>query len=410
MMAESSNYVEGDTDMSDREDKMNLAYLPYVPLLKVFSYLNVKDRMKCTLVCKTWRNTVLSPQLWGVVNPIQWACGHWEDDICAHSGVEEKMLKEKRLSRVWSKAENYLKLHGNVNDILLPSYFHIHELDTFKGLIQEYKVLSGFIKYLLPHIGTGIQKCVFATSGVTRDCLLNIILLSCPNLTHLDLSFTGIGENAFYGLWEYDVCVNLQYLNFTCCYNLTDKAISNLVKCWTYREEEEEENDDNKSLMQTVTVPSIECDIKQAYKDLMDGDDEMLEPFQSWNALLGSVVRPQLNYKNCKNVKLSCTKGRKRQLAGLRYLNLSGCTVLTDRSLYSLITCKEALKNLQFLDVSGNCFFTSKGLSDLVKWCPSLKPEDLYYCVSLVNGPFRFTANGCSNLQSSTRPCCIPLE
>ena len=79
----------------------------------------------------------------------------------------------------------------------------------------------------------------------------------------------------------------------------------------------------------------------------------------------------------------------------------------------SLLPCRSLtaggeLPCLQYLDLSGLCNVTERGLNDLVSVCPSLMPELLFYCDNIVKGPYADCANGCQNV-GSPGLCCRRL-
>ncbi|XP_078469015.1 F-box/LRR-repeat protein 5 isoform X2 [Lampetra fluviatilis] len=88
----------------------------------------------------------------------------------------------------------------------------------------------------------------------------------------------------------------------------------------------------------------------------------------------------------------------------LAFLSLSGCRRVTDEGLRSL-AMRGGLPLLEHLDLSGCRHLTGAGLQDLVSMCPMLNDEHFFYC-DFITGPRAETANGCQNLQCSTRSCC----
>lgn len=101
---------------------------------------------------------------------------------------------------------------------------------------------------------------------------------------------------------------------------------------------------------------------------------------------------------------------RKARVSGLRSLILSGCHKLTDKSLEELMKSGTSVQKLRLLDMSGCFQFTAHMLNRLVKKCPLLSPDCLFYCDHIKGGPYSNEANGCNNLQSVKRACCIPPE
>ncbi|KAK3746036.1 hypothetical protein QZH41_012980 [Actinostola sp. cb2023] len=89
----------------------------------------------------------------------------------------------------------------------------------------------------------------------------------------------------------------------------------------------------------------------------------------------------------------------------LQYLSLSGCYHITDEGLRSLAS-HGGLPRLQYLDLSGCLNVTAQGLTDLVSVCPSLDHAQFFYCDNIYEGPYPDTASGCQNLDCTYRVCC----
>lgn len=189
-------------------------------------------------------------------------------------------------------------------------------------------------------------------------------------------------------------------MSFSGCENLEDSAIISLTKCW--EDETEEFNDeliarDMQSSLSSVLVTSTLLTEQELLKSLLGisnrrmksgsgRDDEMLLP---------------IPYIECR---------RKTRVSGLHSLILSGCHKLTDKSLEELMKSSKSVQKLRLLDMSGCFRFTARMLNNLVTKCPILSPEYLFYCDHITGGPYSNEANGCNNLQSAKRACCIPLE
>ena len=61
--------------------------------------------------------------------------------------------------------------------------------------------------------------------------------------------------------------------------------------------------------------------------------------------------------------------------------------------------------HLKFLDFSGIHKITANGLETFLEMCPNIRPDMLFYCDDIVNGPYSRIANGCQNIDSS-KICC----
>jgi len=88
----------------------------------------------------------------------------------------------------------------------------------------------------------------------------------------------------------------------------------------------------------------------------------------------------------------------------LSYLNLSGCSQLTDRSVLQLYSFSDSLT---FLDLSGCYRLSGPVMNALIAQCFNLHPENLYYCDLVQDGPYPLDCNGCDNVDTSKRSCCL---
>ena len=63
------------------------------------------------------------------------------------------------------------------------------------------------------------------------------------------------------------------------------------------------------------------------------------------------------------------------------------------------------LPNLQYLNLTGLARISAAGLNKLVSACPRLKPELLFYCDNIQNGPHAYKSNGCCNVENGYQCC-----
>jgi hypothetical protein len=177
---------------------------------------------------------------------------------------------------------------------------------------------------------------------------------------------------------------------------LEDSAIISLTKCW--ENEDEEVNDEliDRDMQRNVSSVLITSSsitempligiTDQRCQLSTEGDEDGF-----WS----------IPYVECR---------RRPRVSGLRSLILSGCHKLTDKSLEELMKSSTFVQKLRLLDMSGCFRFTARMLNCLVKRCPVLSPECLFYCDHITGGPYSNEANGCNNLQSMKRACCITPE
>ena len=91
---------------------------------------------------------------------------------------------------------------------------------------------------------------------------------------------------------------------------------------------------------------------------------------------------------------------------GLSYLNLSGCTSVSDYGIQSLLEVSLQMESLTFMDLSGCSRISGMMLNSIAASSSRLHPQDLYYCNMIQEGPYPAEANGCQNLECPLRGCC----
>jgi hypothetical protein len=190
-------------------------------------------------------------------------------------------------------------------------------------------------------------------------------------------------------------CRLLTTVCFSGCENLEDSAIISLTECW--ENEEEEFNDELIDRDMQRNLSSALMMEKDHLKSLITISNKKNQPI----AGRGTEILLSVPYIECR---------RKARVSGLHSLILSGCHRLTDKSLEELIKSGTSIQKLRLLDMSGCFRFTAHMLNRLVKKCPLLSPDCLFYCDHITGGPYSNEANGCNNLQSVRRVCCIPPE
>lgn len=195
-------------------------------------------------------------------------------------------------------------------------------------------------------------------------------------------------------------CRLLTTVCFSGCENLEDSAIISLTKCW--ENEEEEFNDElidgdmQRNLSSVLVMPTLMTE-KEHLKSLISISNKK----NQLSTGRDSAILLSVPYIECR---------RKARVSGLQSLILSGCHRLTDKSLEELMKSGTSIRKLRLLDMSGCFRFTAHMLNRLVKKCPLLSPDCLFYCDHITGGPYSNEANGCNNLQSVKRACCIPPE
>jgi hypothetical protein len=60
-------------------------------------------------------------------------------------------------------------------------------------------LLSRLLRYVLWRVGSGVKELNLGASCILNDVFLNLFMLQCPNVVHLDVSYTGLSFHAFHG-------------------------------------------------------------------------------------------------------------------------------------------------------------------------------------------------------------------
>jgi hypothetical protein len=223
------------------------------------------------------------------------------------------------------------------------------------------RILNGLTKYLLPTVHQCVQRLVINNSSALDDNMLDNMLSLCYNIQHLDLSHCSISDSGLRRLSGRPIVS----LILSGCTNITDTC-----------------------LVQSFSTA------KQCYRQqLLDPTDCTVLPSSgscsSWQCL-----------RDCIN-----THQQTKKVYLLQHLDVSGCWRLTDNCLWALCQCS-VFPNLHHLDLSGCMLLSGAALKAFVSLCPSLDASCTYYCDNIIDGPFPHSANGCRNLECSSRVCC----
>jgi len=111
-----------------------------------------------------------------------------------------------------------------------------------------------------------------------------------------------------------------------------------------------------------------------------------------------------LNFAGCSNISDTTITKLSDSTGELSYLNLSGCHQLTDSAVMKLYQFTHTLNHVDF---SGCYRLSGRVLSAFISECTNLAPQNLYYCNLIQDGPCAMDCNGCDNLESTARICCL---
>jgi len=315
-------------------------HLPGEMITSIFSYLNVLDRTRCARVCKLWNVVVFSPLLWKEIYPTNWAKGFYD------FGYQDPY---NFVELEWSK----LTYDDDYDD---------SESGPSPEAEKEIQFYEDFVRYGLPRIGDGVQKLVVAGGLNLSSQTFRSMLILCPNIQHLDASYTSITDISFKGLAKFEGCSALEHLDLSACRFVTDVGLERLGSCF-----------------KLAALESKLC---------------------SGGGGGGGCSK-------CGQVEFDDDVVDSRRFSrGLFFLNLSGCTAVTDYGLKYLLDVTLRMDSLKFMDLSGCSKISAPTLNSIAALSSRLKPQDLYYCNRIEEGPYPTEANGCQNLECPIRACC----
>ncbi|CAN8025807.1 unnamed protein product [Ixodes persulcatus] len=425
---------DDDTELQTPADEAkSFADLPEEILLDVFSRLTARDLSLCGRVCRTWYSASRDPTLWRELLPVHWARGVWQRTALEPTCQEDN---EKSLDEDADFDESSSGNSSSEEDASSASVGSVR---------RETALLASLAKHLLPVVGAGVRTVVLATSKALNNRLLRTILKHCPNIRHLDVSYTQTGDAAFKGLEDHEACSSLEHVDLSGCSSMTDVGLVRLAQCLLLRRETPSNGADPRvdvavpcSAASNVVLHGVRrfCD-GCPYRDRCSGvvslsssgnlsDWDLSSYLSSVCALSGlDSPPPGSSGRDATSERIWSLRGSSSdcdqsawdvpacaykeeepfRTSGLRFLNLSGCFKITDDGLLFL-TDQHLLSRLEYLDVSGCFQLTGGGLGELMRGAPRLLPENLFYCDYVDGGPFQESANGCQNLQCVSRACC----
>ncbi|KAK7870405.1 hypothetical protein R5R35_003741 [Gryllus longicercus] len=364
---------------------VGLGALPDVPLLKIFSYLGIKEKLQCSQVCKKWNSLIFTSSPWRTLN-ITCRDGKW--DRSEMNYYDSQNCCELYTGRRWLLLDGgYLRIVDSTLALLDVVLDIKQEMPLYKRVISEYRLLIGCLENVLPKVGPSVKNLFLNANSGVSDFIFNLYLILCPNIERLDARFTALSGKAFQGLAAYGSCRKIKGLNLMGCKRVTDATLCNLVECWSIKPV--------KSTEEEVAEKSIEVPYCAVYVHDVCSGFITVDDYVSETCDVDPYKRNIMTFV--------CPPNAETLSSGLKFLSLAGCTQITDKGLEYLANCKY-VTSLELLDVSGCSGLTSKGLNLLAKACPRLKPYNLFYCDMILDGPFSEEANGC---QTEGGECCM---
>ncbi|XP_002740142.1 F-box/LRR-repeat protein 5-like [Saccoglossus kowalevskii] len=211
------------------EDNL-LHKIPPEIILKIFGFLGPKDLCRCAMVCHSWSKLALSGKLWQCLHPVRWIKGSWYFGLIENESNEDT---EKQLDSSSSTEDLYVTIDDDAD------FDESEESDASDTSILSYKAmcirkearsLTEISKYLIPVVGWNVHTLVLSNSYAITNGVVYKMIISCPNLQHLNLSETNVSDVAFKGLGRNGAGGQLKYLDLSGCLKITDTTLVRLAK------------------------------------------------------------------------------------------------------------------------------------------------------------------------------------
>nr|XP_020469743.1 F-box/LRR-repeat protein 13 isoform X2 [Monopterus albus] len=171
-------------DRQTEEGCDGLSVLPSSLALKIFQYLELRDRLNCAEVCCTWKAFIQTGTLWSQIN----------------FSVDKGWITDATVMQILQNYRPFV-IHLNLRGCSSLKWTSLKYISECRNL-QE----------------VNVSECFNVT-----DMLVQRIVEGCPCLLYLNLSHTLITNETLRELSRN--CLNLQYLSLAYCYRFTDKGL-----------------------------------------------------------------------------------------------------------------------------------------------------------------------------------------
>ncbi|XP_077983093.1 F-box/LRR-repeat protein 5-like [Glandiceps talaboti] len=299
----------------DFEEDSKFWQLPPEIVIKIFSHLGPKDLCRCAQVCTNWSKFAFSGVLWQILHLSRWAQGIWQFGVTVDD-YQGNLSDSTPLSS--STEDLYVVVDEDAD------FDESEESDnsacsalsyTAMCIRKEAKMLTDITKYLIPLIGNGVQKVDLSRSKGVNNGLVYKIIISCPNLKHLNLSQTNVSDVAFKGLGRNGGGSHLEHLDLSGCLKITDTTLIRLAKALgmnppqiemcckeacsnnnnsRHSYDDDNDDDDEEDADENICVPMA----TRTYDEVAIEDcDSVLKRFSRWN-----VCDEKQQYPDCCNI------------------------------------------------------------------------------------------------------------
>ncbi|CAM9365607.1 unnamed protein product [Lampetra fluviatilis] len=322
-----------------------VSQLPPRAALKIFSYLDIMNLVKCAGVCRSWKVISQASILWSRMDLFP-ARGRIDDNV---------------VSRLLRRCRPFL-LHLSLRGCTMigpPAFRAVSECKNLQDL--------------------NLSECM----GLT-DQMVAIVAEGCRSLLYLNLAYTNIGDGSLRALARF--CLPLQYLSLAYCCKFTDKGLRYLAtRTGCRRLLYLDLSGCTQTSVDAFQSIATNCHglLSLVLNDIPTLTDGCLLPLIEVNrglqslSLLGSPHISDATFKAvakcCKLASLQ-TEGNEQMsddavravcqgCAGLGSLQVVGCSSLTDGALKAV----SALRKLHLLNVSDCAKLTDAGLRHLTE-------------------------------------------
>ncbi|KAI6647604.1 RUN domain-containing protein [Oopsacas minuta] len=292
------------------DNSCHIIHAPNEVIVKILSHLAIRDLLTVSQSCKRFQILSYTPVLWKNLHVSNWAN----------------------------------RIYTNKIPPMIP--LGKHSIDSFESAERVQTILTFIIKKVIPLCGNSIESLVVNSIQSVRSNMLLTILQACPNIQHIDFSYTDINDLVFGQPHLALKLPNLTHINLTNCHSITDKTLQRISRAICY--------------------PS-----STANRDTPDG-------FNIYSPL------KFLSLSGC--YRLSCT-GFKSMLTtrifdDLVYLDLSGCPNVGGNVLSSLVNQCPNLdpENLYYCDntLDGPC-------ADIASGCLNRGDSNKFCCMQMLD-------------------------
>ncbi|XP_044054585.1 F-box/LRR-repeat protein 5 isoform X1 [Siniperca chuatsi] len=209
----------------NRNYSTHISQLPTEIMLRLFHYLGPEDLCHCSQVCSSWSELAKTGSLWRHLYPVRWARGDYyhgpPGDLDQEPNDEwvKSRQNEGRAYQEWDE-------DADVDESDVSG--HTRGSLAISTAQREKRLLNGIIQNLLPAVGSSVKSIVLAYSSTVSSKMVRQILSLCPNITHLDLTQTGVTDFAFDSWSSLGACVSLEHLDLSGCEKITDHTLKKL--------------------------------------------------------------------------------------------------------------------------------------------------------------------------------------